>query len=59
MREKEPPEPVNPIGIVAIGTLHPDVMDAAKEMVRRSLKAARYNHRCWTRGFSNNFCFKG
>ena len=42
MREKEPPEPVNPIGIVAIGTLHPDVMDAAKEMVRRSLKAAQF-----------------
>jgi 5-methyltetrahydrofolate--homocysteine methyltransferase len=42
MREKEPPEPVNPIGIVAIGTLHPDVMDAAKEMVRRSLKSAQF-----------------
>jgi 5-methyltetrahydrofolate--homocysteine methyltransferase len=42
MREKEPPEPVNPIGIVAIGTLHPDIMDAAKDMVRRSLKAAQF-----------------
>ena len=42
MREKEPPEPVNPIGIVVIGTLHPDVMDAAKDMVRRSLKAAQF-----------------
>jgi 5-methyltetrahydrofolate--homocysteine methyltransferase len=42
LREKEPPEPVNPIGIVAIGTLHPDVMDAAKEMVRRSLKTAQF-----------------
>jgi len=42
MREKEPPEPINPIGIVAIGTLHPDIMDAAKDMVRRSLKAAQF-----------------
>jgi 5-methyltetrahydrofolate--homocysteine methyltransferase len=42
MREKEPPEPVNPIGIVAIGTLHPDIMDAAKDMVRRSLKASQF-----------------
>jgi 5-methyltetrahydrofolate--homocysteine methyltransferase len=42
MREKEPPEPVNPIGIVAIGTLQPDIMDAAKDMVRRSLKAAQF-----------------
>jgi 5-methyltetrahydrofolate--homocysteine methyltransferase len=42
LREKEPPEPVNPIGIVAIGTLHPDIMDAAKDMVRRSLKAAQF-----------------
>ena len=42
MREKEPLEPVNPIGIVAIGTLHPDIMDAAKDMVRRSLKSAQF-----------------
>lgn len=42
MREKEPPEPVNPIGTVVIGTLHPDVMDTAKEMVRKSLKAAQF-----------------
>jgi len=42
MREKEPPEPVTPIGTVIIGTLHPDIMDAAKEMVRRSLKAAQF-----------------
>src|SRR5512136_2799644 len=42
MREKEPPEPINPIGIVVIGTLHPDIMDAAKDMVRRSLKAAQF-----------------
>ena len=42
MREKEPPEPVNPIGTVVIGTLYPDIMDAAKEMVRKSLKAAQF-----------------
>ena len=42
MREKEPPEPVNPIGIVAIGTLKPDIMDSAKGMVRKSLKRAQF-----------------
>jgi len=42
MREKEPPEPVNPIGTVAIGSLHPDIMDTAKDMVRRSLKLAQF-----------------
>jgi len=42
MREKEPPEPVNPIGTVVIGTLHPEVMDTAKDMVRRSLKLAQF-----------------
>jgi 5-methyltetrahydrofolate--homocysteine methyltransferase len=42
LREKEPLEPINPIGTVVIGTLHPDIMDAAKEMVRRSLKAAQF-----------------
>ncbi|HII85351.1 TPA: hypothetical protein HA273_01950 [Candidatus Bathyarchaeota archaeon] len=42
MREKEPPEPVNPIGTVVIGTLYPDIMDSAKEMVRKSLKAAQF-----------------
>ena len=42
MREKEPPEPVNPIGIIAIGTLKPDIMDSAKEMVRKSLKLAQF-----------------
>jgi 5-methyltetrahydrofolate--homocysteine methyltransferase len=42
MREKEPPEPVNPIGTVVMGTLHPDVMDTAKEMVRKSLKTAQF-----------------
>ena len=42
MREKEPPEPVNPIGTVVIGTLHPEIMDTAKDMVRRSLKLAQF-----------------
>jgi methanogenic corrinoid protein MtbC1 len=42
MREKEPPEPANPIGTVVIGSLHPDMMDSAKEMVRKSLKTALF-----------------
>jgi 5-methyltetrahydrofolate--homocysteine methyltransferase len=42
MREKEPPEPANPIGTVVIGSLHPDIMDTAKDMVRRSLKLAQF-----------------
>lgn len=42
MREKEPSEPENPIGIVVIGSLHPDVMDTAKNMVRRSLMLAQF-----------------
>jgi len=42
MREKEPPEPTKPIGTVVIGTLQPDLIDAAKEMVRKSLKAAQF-----------------
>ena len=42
MREKEPPEPDNPIGTVVIGSLHPDVMDTAKHMVRKSLKQAQF-----------------
>jgi methanogenic corrinoid protein MtbC1 len=42
MREKEPAEPANPIGTVVIGTLHPDIIDTAKEMVRKSLKAAQF-----------------
>ncbi len=42
MREKEPPEPANPIGTVVIGSLHPDMMDTAKEMVRKSLKTALF-----------------
>ena len=42
MREKEPPEPDNPIGTVVIGNLQPDRMDAPKNMVRRSLKRAQF-----------------
>jgi 5-methyltetrahydrofolate--homocysteine methyltransferase len=42
MREKEPPEPVNPIGTIVIGTLKPDIMDSAKAMVRKSLKTAQF-----------------
>jgi methanogenic corrinoid protein MtbC1 len=42
MREKEPPEPVNPIATVVIGTLNPEVMDTAKHMVRRSLILAQF-----------------
>jgi 5-methyltetrahydrofolate--homocysteine methyltransferase len=42
MREKEPPEPVNPIGTIVLGTLQPDTMDTAKEMVRKSLKTAQF-----------------
>jgi methanogenic corrinoid protein MtbC1 len=42
MREKEPPEPVNPVGTVVLGTLRPDIMDTAKEMVRKSLKSAQF-----------------
>ena len=42
LREKEPPEPTNPIGTVVIGTLHPDLIDTAKEMVRKSLKTAQF-----------------
>jgi 5-methyltetrahydrofolate--homocysteine methyltransferase len=42
MREKEPPEPTNPIGTVVIGNLQPDMMDTPKEMVRKSLKNAQF-----------------
>jgi methanogenic corrinoid protein MtbC1 len=42
MREKEPAEPTNPIGTIVIGTLHPDMIDTAKEMVRKSLKTAQF-----------------
>ncbi|MEJ2272369.1 MAG: cobalamin-dependent protein [Candidatus Bathyarchaeota archaeon] len=42
MREKEPPEPENPIGTVVIGTIEPDIMTTAKDMVRRSLMIAQF-----------------
>lgn len=42
MMEKEPPEPKNPIGTIVIGSLYPDMMDTAKEMVRKSLKTAQF-----------------
>jgi methanogenic corrinoid protein MtbC1 len=42
MMEKEPPEPTNPLGIVVIGNIEPDMHDTAKEAVRRSLKRAGF-----------------
>jgi 5-methyltetrahydrofolate--homocysteine methyltransferase len=42
MMEKEPPEPENPIGVVVIGTLEPDMHLTPKEMVRKSLKKALF-----------------
>ncbi len=42
MMAKEPPEPDNPIGTVVIGTLDPDLMTTAKEMVRKALKRAQF-----------------
>ncbi|MCK4885177.1 cobalamin-dependent protein [Candidatus Bathyarchaeota archaeon] len=42
MMEKEPPEPENPIGIIVIGTLEPDMHLTPKEMVRKSLKKAQF-----------------
>jgi dimethylamine corrinoid protein len=42
MMEKEPPEPENPIGIVVIGNIEPDMHDTAKEAVRKSLKRAGF-----------------
>jgi len=42
MMEKEPPEPTNPIGIIVIGTLDPDVHLTPKEMVRKSLVKAGF-----------------
>jgi len=40
--EKEPPEPENPIGIIVIGNLEPDVHDASSEQVRKALKRAQF-----------------
>jgi methanogenic corrinoid protein MtbC1 len=43
MMDKEPPEPENPIGIVAIGNLEGDLAhDTAREMVRKALKRAQF-----------------
>jgi dimethylamine corrinoid protein len=42
MMEKEPKESDNPIGIVVIGTLEPDVHLTPKEMVRKSLTKAEF-----------------
>jgi len=45
MMEKEssePPEPQNPLGIVVIGNIEPDMHDTVKEVVRRSLKRAGF-----------------
>jgi methanogenic corrinoid protein MtbC1 len=42
MMEKEPKESDNPIGIVVIGTLDPDVHLTPKEMVRKSLTKAEF-----------------
>jgi len=42
MMEKEPPEPANPIGIVVIGNIEPDMHDTAKEAVRKALKRAGF-----------------
>ncbi len=40
--EKEPPEPENPIGIIVIGNLDPDVHEASSEQVRKALKRAQF-----------------
>ena len=42
MMEKEPPEPENPLGIVVIGNIEPDMHDTAKESVRKALKRAGF-----------------
>lgn len=42
MREKEPPEPENPIGTVVIGNLEPDVHEASSEQVRKALLRAQF-----------------
>jgi len=42
LAEEEPPEPEKPIGKVVIGNLEPDMHVAAKELVRRALKAAGF-----------------
>jgi len=42
MLEKEPPEPENPIGTVVIGSLMPDLHEAAYQTVRKALKKAQF-----------------
>jgi methanogenic corrinoid protein MtbC1 len=42
MMEKEPPEPENPLGIVVIGNLEPDVHEASSEQVRKALIRAQF-----------------
>lgn len=42
MTEKEPPEPENPIGTVVIGSLMPDLHEAAYQTVRKALKKAQF-----------------
>lgn len=42
MMEREPPEPENPIGVVVIGNIEPDMHDTAKEAVRKALKRAGF-----------------
>ena len=42
MLEKEPPEPENPIGVVVIGNLAPDLHETPRGMVRKALKRAGF-----------------
>jgi len=42
MLEKEPPEPVNPLGTIVIGNVEPDMHDTPKEQVRKALKRAGF-----------------
>jgi methanogenic corrinoid protein MtbC1 len=42
MMEREPPEPVNPIGTIVIGNIEPDMHDTPKEQVRKALKRAGF-----------------
>ena len=42
MMEKEPEEPQNPIGTVVIGSLMPDLHEAAYQTVRKALKKAQF-----------------
>jgi len=42
MMEKEPEEPKNPLGTVVIGSLMPDLHEAAYQTVRKALKKAQF-----------------